>query len=641
MTARRPRHLHLLLLAAGLLVAGLLVALCTHVRIRTALDDPLFDRSAATGMLRADPALLYYLLQRVLDGSGLPPDDWRADPRIEHPDLFDVPANLTVGQELAVAWPRLWLGSDEPLHVFCVRVMAILASLVLLGTFGLALELTGRVRWAVFAAALGCATLANYRTIGFVLMREDLSLPLWALHLWLLARAARTARVRDAVLAALAAVLALATWHAMRFVALAEVLVLLAVLARTGRNVVAGRAGLAALAVLAAGSLLVPVLRAKLFVLSPPMALLVAMHVSARVAARAQRPHRAVLATALGGGAALAAAGAAISAALGVHGDPHVLALMWSKIVRLGAPPADPGELSFAARMMWQGPFESLPPLALQVQLGVVLWLVVVAAVVGALAWWRRGQDQRFVAAAAFAGGTTLLALLVQRFVVLPAIVAPAVGVALLARARAWPAALARARLPLPSPGALLAALALALQIGLWIDGMRHYRLTWYGPPEERAEQAAMLRAIAEHVPPGAAVAGDPINSAAVLAFTGRGIVLQPKWEAGASLERTERLLTEFTRGTPAGLHRLLSEEYRCHWLLVDRAAMWGLARETCGFPPSQVLPPRGTPAAAFCSDDPYTLISEPRFELVWRSPRSIRAADGLPSDLYRLYRLR
>jgi hypothetical protein len=176
---------------AGLGVLLAVVASGAAVRIQTALSLPAFAAESPDGLLKSDTGLLYYITTRILEGGGLPPADFRADPRVEHPETSDLPAMETVGQEFLVAWAHLLTGGRLPLFVLATIVMGVFASLTAIGVYGLALELTGQVRWAVCAAVLYAILPANYRTIGFILIREDGSLPFFALHLWLLVRALR------------------------------------------------------------------------------------------------------------------------------------------------------------------------------------------------------------------------------------------------------------------------------------------------------------------------------------------------------------------------------------------------------------------------------------------------------------------
>jgi len=67
-------------IGAGVLLAA--IAFGSVARIHTALSLPGFDSTRAEGMLKSDPALLYYITQRILEAGGLPPEDFRSDPRI-------------------------------------------------------------------------------------------------------------------------------------------------------------------------------------------------------------------------------------------------------------------------------------------------------------------------------------------------------------------------------------------------------------------------------------------------------------------------------------------------------------------------------------------------------------------------------
>ncbi len=89
---------------AGAAFALLVVALSTTLRIAVALGDPHFDTQSPTGLLRTDPALLYYVTEKIIEAEGGVPWDFRADPRIQYPDGADIPAMFTVGQEFLVAW---------------------------------------------------------------------------------------------------------------------------------------------------------------------------------------------------------------------------------------------------------------------------------------------------------------------------------------------------------------------------------------------------------------------------------------------------------------------------------------------------------------------------------------------------------
>jgi hypothetical protein len=624
------------------LILGLLAldALGSFVRIDTALRDPNFDSAHDQGMLKSDPALLYYFTERILESGGLPPADFRADPRVEWPLTTDIPSMFPVGQEFAVAWCYRLFGSSLPLHVFCVIAMGIFASTCVLWVYGLALELTQSVTFAFFAAALFTLLPANYRTIGFVLVGEDFSLPWYCLHLWLLARAARV-RTRTAVFLAAATLgIALSTWHATSFVFTLEAACVFAWFVRSGENPFTVASAWIFPAVLAVFALLVPVLRSTLFVCSLPMqwmlGLLAAAWLSQKCATR-----RAQVA------AACAVAVLALAAALGISkwmgggiGEySHVFGLVWEKARHLGQLPADPNELSFEVRLMWQGPFDTL-----DLAWGAVLIGTGIVFVAPAIAWlardWfaRNGRD----AAAAHASdrtrmitlACTLLAISlpiawwIERTVVIPGMLLPVVGACALQRSRSRAIA------------AALAIGVLAVQAFLFEHFRSTHEISWYRPAQRQAELAELVRRVPELVPDGAPIAADFMNSTALLAHTRHPAVLQPKYEFRRSRERAERFLRTFFERTPTDLRRLLVDEFRCRHLLVDRFTLGFLSSYAAGIPRGTRTFAPGSAAAAFLSQDERELESVPGFRLLYRSPSWIRQSDGSPADFYRLYEL-
>ena len=151
-----------------------------------------------------------------------------------------------------------------------------------------------------------------------------------------------------------------------------------------------------------------------------------------------------------------------------------------------------------------------------------------------------------------------------------------------------------------------------------------------------------MTAAIERHVPEGEAIAADFVTSAAILAQTGRPIMMQPKWETERSRERVRIFWEEFYGGTSYGLKRLITERFQCRWLLVDRYSLYlnqpsrymgGIRGDSNSFA-------KNSPASRLLSIDDEKLRSIPGYELVWRSPKTIVMPNGEPTDFYRLYRL-
>jgi hypothetical protein len=614
----------------------LLVLFGTLVRVRTALADPNFDAVHPEGMLKSDPGLLYYFTERIIESGGAPPADFRADPRIEHPLVTDVPAMFPVGQEFFVAWLYRWFGGGMPLYVFCVWVMGAFASLCAVGVYGLALELTGRVSGGVFAASLYALMPANYRTIGFILVGEDFSFPWFALHLWLAARAVRLRTPGSVLAAALPLGIALSTWHAASFFVALESACVFAWFVRTGANPFATPAAWILPLVLVAFALAVPVLRHTMFALSLPMQLLIGLLAAAwwtRSGGRSRLGAAAV--------ACLAAAGSGLASVWlsrllggGIGEYSHVFGLLWQKLVHVGRLPDDPRELPFEVRLMWQGPFGTLDPAWGLEQLGLA---------VACLAWaattvWRAWRDARGDATRSLPPARVVLATLscvsipvawlIERTILLPGILLPVAGACALQRLRGPVRALA------------IGLVVLVLQAAWFARFLSEHRIAWYRPAQRQTEIAELVRHLSELVPAGEAVLADFMNSTAILAHTRRAIVLQPKYESRRSRERAELFLETFFDGTPEDLRRVMRDEFRCRYVVFDRFTLGILSRYTAGVPPSQVGFTAGTAASTFLSQDDAVLSHVPGFRLLYRSPRSIVQSDGSPTDFFRLYEL-
>jgi len=589
------------------------------IRVETALADPNFDAQRPEGMLRSDPALLYYITEELVHslGSGALPEDFRADPRIQHPDLTDVPAEFGVGQEFLVAGARVLFPSQRPLHVFCLQVTSFLAALFVVGVFVAVLAVTRSDLWASLAVLLALVTPANYRTIGFILVREDLALPLFALHLAWLARAMRTHRVPDFLGSGLVLAGALSTWHALGFVVLLELCLVWAGFLWTARSPFETPASTYVLVfpVLAGPS--VPCLRLAGWLYSPAVALALGLWAVAcacrvRPLARAQRRWL---------GLGVSAAWFLATRPLAPHAYDHVYQVLLAKLRYLGRLPSDPDALSFDARLLWQGPFETLAPGDLLAWLGwplVALLLIVAAVQVRA----RLACGGFELLLAGLCAVSLPIAWLFGRLAVLPGLLAPMCAVLALARWRRQGAALS------------VAGVLVLVQGGSFLSFVNELRSTWYLPREARDELSALIAWVRENVPEDEAIAADFLNSTAILAHTRRPIVLQPKYETEASRRKAEAFLTTLFQGTAEELRRLLLERFSCHYVLFDRYALWDLSRTTAGLREDERAPRRGTAAEVFLGTEPE-LASVPGFELVYRSSQGGRCAD------FRLYRLR
>lgn len=608
------------------LVCVLAITFCTSARILGTLGDANFRPAPGTdaseharGLLRSDPGLLFYITERIIEADGGIPADFHADGNVEHPDEVDLARMFTVGEEFLVAWAYLAFGGDTPLHVFAVYVLAILAALTTLGVFGAARELTGSWGWAACAAVFYVGVPINYRTYGFIFIREDLSIPLFAFHAWALFRLARRPSVPLALLTGLFATLALATWHAMGFVVALELAALSTAYLASGRNPFVRREAWWALGAAVITSLFVPVLRAKLLLLSLPALLIYALALShALPLPKAKRllPRTALFA----GLVALLAFLANVSASAlagGAKDYGHVIDLMLAKLRHLGQLPADPTLLSFDTRLLWQGPFSTALPADFIAGMPHALIALGFAVVTGLQLARKQRLDMSFAALLVFSLLGLASGAMIRRTLVLAGLAAPVALVTALQRNGQRRA------------GAIVLAAGM-LGAAFTGFGLAKAEIEWYRPAERGPEIRALVDWVADNTSRDEAILGDFVTSTALLAHTRNPIALQPKYETESTRRRIERFYETFARGTPAEMHAL-AREFDCQLLLVDTEFLWAPGRYILGVPLSQQIPDPGTSAYAFLNRNPAAVNTVPGFELVYGSPRG----------LFRLYRVR
>jgi hypothetical protein len=591
--AREPKSPGWLRSVTPWLLVGIVLA-SAAVRIGVATSMPYLHDRPAEGLLKSDPGLIHYLTRQIVEAQGRIPSDFRSDPRIEHPELTDVPAMFTVGQEFLVAWTHLALGGAFPLHAVAMYIASLVAALGCLGVFGMTRELTRSRGWALLAAGLYALSPANYRTIGFLYSREDFSLPLLSIHLWLLLRAVRTRRAAPMAGAAVAAGAALASWHAMTFVFSVEVACLLAWWLRSGRSPIAAPWAWLHTALLGAMALCIPVLNAKLFLLSPAYAALVAMTLAPWLEPRLPAGAVAKVGARLLFAAVLVASARALATQLGAEDYQHVFDLMVAKLRYLGQRPADPTLLPFDVRMLWQGPFSTGSPTQLWWGLGVLCLGIPAACLLVIRSWWRGRGEAGGPVSAAFAAATLLLALLVSRLLAVAGLIAPVVSVTAL-RTLATGTGSSR-RL-----GICAGLLAVQLAVFWYVVPNFGLRL-WYNESHQAA-LIDMVRFVRSNLPRGAVIATDYVNSTALLAHTDARVVLQPKYETARSRRRIERFELAFHHESPEAFAEILRREFDADYLLVDTAVLW-FARYEAGLSPKRRRPIPGTAAAALMARD-------------------------------------
>ena len=412
----------------------------------------------------------------------------------------------------------------------------------------------------------------------------------------------------------------------MRFFVLLELLTAVVGWLLSGRNPVGSKSVWVLVAPLLAG-LFVPALRASALLTSVPAVLALALVVAALAGSR--RPASRLRAGAAGLGVAAAAFGLLRAFGPERSAHSHVFEVLSAKLRHLGRLPADPNEMSFDARLLWQGPFDSLAADAWWPFLGQSL-------VLGTLGFFLLCRSRRSEQAprsgfepwfAFFTLSSVVIAWLFGRTVILPGLCLPVLAALGLARS-------SRRALPGWTFGVLTALQGLS-----FAEGLRFWPLAWYAPPGRQEEIAQLVDWIGEHVDPTEPIAGDFMNSPALLYRTGNPIVLQPKYETEASRRKAQSFLETFFQDTPQAFLELVRERFQCRYLLVDRYTLGALSWYTAGLASPEPRP--GTAAALFLSQDDELLRSLPEVELLYRSPPSIRTRSRTPYDFFRVYRLR
>ena len=609
-----PRSTHSLAIVALLVI----YAVGAWVRIEGTLGDPGLDTRNATGMMRSDPGLVYYFTQRIVDAGGLPPKDFRHDQYVEWPEGSDVPAMFSVGQEFLVAWAWRLFGGEGSLHAFAAIVMSVIAAAAVFGVYGIAWEASRSITWGLLAAGLFTVLPFNYRTVGLILQREDLSMPLFALAAWAVVRGARRESRAAWIAAGVLATLSLATWHAMGFFASLVVASLWVVFLVRGRSPFRARHSAWVPAIVAGGCLAVPVLRSKALLLSPAMLGCVALVVTARFGEGRARLTSFGIAL---GSLALLVGIAFLARAVGWAGQEdygHVLSFLLAKLRFLGVPPDDPSLLPFDARLLWQGPFVTATSTDFKIGLGGANGLALLVLAFGTWGAWRRPEARGPLLATVLLGIGLAAAWLVRRTMILPALlIGPSMAI-VFTQARGKRAA------------QVVTGVVLALQASFFFQAIGETQQTWYQPGAFVADVRHMAEWVERNVPEGEAILGDFVCSTSVLSNSRHPIVLQPKYETSRSRERIERFYQAWTHGSWSEMAALM-REWDCRYLLVDRHTLWSL-RYVLGVPFSQVVAPTGTPAFDSQASPPRPLPRSTGFRLIYRTPQAS------PTDSMRIY---
>ncbi|MGD0061247.1 MAG: hypothetical protein ABSD58_17690 [Verrucomicrobiia bacterium] len=319
-----------------------------HVHLKTAkiFANATWDARDEVGQFWSECAFQYRFAKFFATHSASEWGQLRHDRGVQYPDTIDDWAEFTVAMEVPVGVLYRWWKPAMPLHVFVVWYDCLISSLSVFGVFFLARALWRSDKSGVFASALYVALYPSYgRTVKNLFLREDFAIPLIIFALCFTVRALQDLKRRDQILAALFWLAALASWHLTQFVM--APLLLAAVLVYLGRGETPPIPWF--VLTLAAGSLVVPVLRAKQVFFAPTMCGLYALALAVWINGGRKR---AILVFA-GWAAGLLALSALMQRS---HGEyAHVYDLFFYKLRFLGQRPAEPARLPWEARLLWEG----------------------------------------------------------------------------------------------------------------------------------------------------------------------------------------------------------------------------------------------------------------------------------------------
>ncbi len=332
----------------GLCLAAVCLLYAVHVHLKTAkiFANPTWDAHDEVGQFWSECAFQYRFAKFFATHPVREWDQLRHDRNVQYPDTLDDWAEFTVAMEAPVGVLYRWLNPSMPLHVFVVWYACLVSSLSLFAVFFLARALWRSDGAGLFASALYATLYPSYgRTVKNLFLREDFAIPLIIFALFFTVRALQDQKKRHQIPAALFWLAALASWHLTQFVM--APFIVAAVLVYLGRGETPRIPWF--VLTLAAGSVLVPVLRAKQLFLSPTMCVLYALTLAVWINGGRKR-------------STLVFAGwAAVWLTLSLllqksYGEyAHVYQLFFYKLRFVGQRPDNPVMLPWDARVLWEG----------------------------------------------------------------------------------------------------------------------------------------------------------------------------------------------------------------------------------------------------------------------------------------------
>jgi tetratricopeptide (TPR) repeat protein len=336
------------------LMLVLLFAGVVSYKINLLSGLPHFDPENGQGFFWTESAFHYRHFLIIAQGGKIPAVDYD----IQYPEGLDTVRYITPVMEYVAGFIYRLSFSNMPPHLFAVYFAMIFSTLSVLAIF-----LAGKVAWRSNTIAFLCAVIYGFalaslaRSAGGGYIREDFALPFIFFSFACFLYCLRQDRPLVAALGSFLLVIAFFAWHVTQLY-LSLFAAALAVVYLLGPDKGLPRKSmLVFVAFMLAASFLIPVLRAKYFIVSPALMLSYALLALTWFGLREDNSNRS--STMAAGLVILGflAASLVIQGYLGTYS--HVYALLSYKLKFLGVLPQDSGSLPFEAKVMWASAFVS------------------------------------------------------------------------------------------------------------------------------------------------------------------------------------------------------------------------------------------------------------------------------------------
>ena len=306
-----------------------------------------------------EAAIQYRYAKMVAEGEPIP----ELDRKLQYPEGIKPFSHLTIGMELVSGRLYRLLGLKIPFHIFIVYFVSFFSSLSIFSVALLSYQIwKNKFSCLISTFFYAFAIPAFFRTIGFF-GREDFAMPFLFFGTFLFLKALDTEKDKKAKIIAFTSgvilALGISFWHVGRFyLSIFSIGILLFYIL----NIQSASSPVALLKFLLLPllffSIIIPVSRVNLLILSPGMIIIYAILLTDIFCKKKTKPLKniAVLSTA----ALLVFLASFITYKIGEYS--HVHSLIIDKIRFLGRKPSDPGMISYATRSMWIEAFLSTDP---------------------------------------------------------------------------------------------------------------------------------------------------------------------------------------------------------------------------------------------------------------------------------------